>query len=219
MNHFSFANANILLVLGELMGGGANQSGDSEGAGDVVAYTPSRTAMPYSAGAIVMAQVTMSIVTILGDRLTSQGVGRKPLFYVGILSLPIRCALILALQNAGPTYLMMTQVFDGIGAGMLGLIQPYLIADITFGTGRFNVVNGMIASTWGCGATLSNFLGQMVVQHYGHEVSLIASLILSIIPSVLFSWMPETRGARGQNAIPVTNTPRRHSSSGYQTFD
>ena len=125
----SFANANVLLVLGELMGGD-----DDNGA-------PKRSAIPLIAGAIVTAQVTMAVATWIGDRMTNTGVGRKPLFMTGLLSLPIRCALIILLKDAGEVSLLATQVLDGIGGGLLGLIQPYLVADITFGTGRFNVVS------------------------------------------------------------------------------
>ena len=129
--HFfkSFANANVLLVLGELLGGE-----DDDGA-------PKRSAIPLIAGAIVTAQITMAVATWAGDRLTAIGIGRKPLFMAGLLSLPIRCALIIWLRNAGEGFLLSTQVLDGIGGGLLGLIHPYLVADITFGTGRFNVVS------------------------------------------------------------------------------
>ena len=55
---------------------------------------------------------------------------------------------------------------------------------------------GLTASSFGMGATLSNFLGQLVVQHFGHVASLMGSLLLSIVPIVLFSTMPETYGHR-----------------------
>jgi MFS family permease len=202
----------------------------------------SRTAIPFTAGAIVTAQLTMAIATWAGDSLTGLGVGRKPLFMAAILSLPIRCALILWFKDAGKTYLLSTQVFDGIGGGLIGLIHPYLVADITFGTGRFNVVSecmggkasfflsarfsvedsytyiffltllvGLTASCFGLGATLSNFLGQMVVEHFGHVASLMGSLILSIVPILLFSTMPETYGRRGDRL-------EKKATEGYETF-
>ena len=134
----SFANANVLLVLGELMGSddGSNNNDD-----DSSSSAPSKTAIPLIAGAIVLAQITMAVATWAGDKWTHVGVGRKPLFMAGLVSLPIRCALILLWQNAGSAYLLSTQILDGIGGGFLGLIHPYLVADITFGTGRFNAVS------------------------------------------------------------------------------
>ena len=100
-----------------------------------------RFAIPLTAGAIVTAQVIMAVVTHVAGSCTEQGWGRKPLFLIGIASLPIRCALIIFLKDAGHKYLLFTQVFDGIGGGLFGLIHPYIVADITFGTGRFNAVS------------------------------------------------------------------------------
>jgi MFS family permease len=109
-----------------------------------ISHARSLYEVPLIAGAIVTAQVTMAIATLVGDRLTEMGVGRKPLFIAGLLSLPIRCALIIWWKDAGDAFLLSTQVLDGIGGGLLGLLHPYLVADITFGTGRFNVVSTCI---------------------------------------------------------------------------
>jgi len=49
------------------------------------------------------------------------------------------------------------------------------------------------------GATLSNLVGQIVVEKLGHVASLIGSLSISVIPIVLFVlFMPETYGQRGK---------------------
>jgi hypothetical protein len=127
---FSFANANVLLVLGELMGGGGNEDGSA-----------SRSAIPLIAGAIVTAQTTMSIATIVGDKLNQKGWGRKVLFTFGLVTLPVRCALIILWKDSGNAFLLSTQILDGLGGGFFGLLHPLLVADITFGTGRFNVVS------------------------------------------------------------------------------
>lgn len=108
--------------------------------------TPRRGAIPLIAGAIVTAQITMALATYAGDRLTLNGVGRKPLFMAGLLTLPIRCALIIFWKDSGDAFLLSTQVLDGLGGGLCGLVHPYLVADITFGTGRFNVVSKCILS-------------------------------------------------------------------------
>ena len=54
----------------------------------------------------------------------------------------------------------------------------------------------MTASCFGLGATLSNFCGQIVVEKFGHTASLAASFFISLVPIVLFSFMPETLGLR-----------------------
>jgi MFS family permease len=105
-----------------------------------------RRAIPLVAGAIVVSQITMTVATYVGDKLTLRGVGRKPLFLAGLASLPIRCALIMLLKDSGNAALMSTQILDGLGGGLFGLLHPYLVADITFGTGRFNVLSEYLFS-------------------------------------------------------------------------
>ena len=157
-----------------------------------------RTAIPLIAGAIVLAQATMTGATWIGDLATKRGVGRKPLFLAGLLTLPLRCALIILWRDAGDSWLLSTQILDGLGGGFFGLMHPYLVNDISFGSGRFNVLMGLTASCFGLGATLSNLLGQIAVEKLGHVASLSGSFALSVIPIILF-WlaMPETRGERG----------------------
>ena len=199
---FHFANANVLLVLGELMGGD-NEDG-----------SPKRSAIPLIAGAIILAQGTMSAATIAGDRLTEKGVGRKPLFLAGLLTLPIRCALIILWRDMSEGYLLSTQILDGLGGGFFGLLHPYLVADLTFGTGRFNVVMGLTASCFGLGGTMSNFLGQLVVQHFGHVASLMGSLGISFIPIISFGlFMPETHGQRGLLDEKRAESPRNKNAT------
>jgi len=55
---------------------------------------------------------------------------------------------------------------------------------------------GVTASFFGLGATLSNFLGQMVVEKFDHVTSLMASFVISLVPVLLFLFMPETLGVR-----------------------
>jgi len=191
----SFANANVLLVLGELMGGD-NDDGSVK-----------RSAIPLIAGAIVLAQATMTVVTALADRMTQKGYGRKVLFIAGLVTLPIRCAATIYVRNSGDGFLLSTQIFDGIGAGLFNLMHPYIVADITWGSGRFNLVMGLTTSCFGLGATLSNFLGQLVVEKLGHVASLSGSLVISVIPIVIFVlFMPETKDLRLAKENKLENT-------------
>lgn len=220
-------------------GGGNDDAGDDGAAEE---GETSRSAIPLIAGAIILAQVTMSIATIIGDKLTENGIGRKFIFLAGLITLPIRCALIIYWKDAGNTFLLSTQILDGLGGGFFGLMHPYLVADITFGTGRFNLISefhilsvylkysysfvddvsphtfvfsssnmsvGMTASCFGLGGTMSNFLGQMVVEKMGHVSSLLGSFFLSFIPIVVFSlFMPETKNTRGHSvAVDESSSP------------
>ena len=136
-NPISFANANVLLVLGELMSMNEN-GGDDDAAAE---EGTSRSAIPLIAGAIILAQGTMSVATVVGDHFTERGVGRKVIFISGLLTLPLRCALVIYWKDAGNAFLLSTQILDGLGGGFFSLMHPFLVADITFGTGRFNLIS------------------------------------------------------------------------------
>mmetsp|Transcript_26537 Transcript_26537/g.39255 ORF Transcript_26537/g.39255 Transcript_26537/m.39255 type:complete len:460 (-) Transcript_26537:1695-3074(-) len=196
---YHFANANVLLVLGELMSIDNNNDGDDDIEDDGEISETSRSAIPLIAGAILLAQATMSVATILGGKLTERGIGRKPLFLAGLVILPIRCALIIYWKDAGNVYLLSTQILDGLSGGFLGLLHPYLVADITFGSGRFNLIMGLTASSFGLGATMSNFFGQMMVEKMDHVASMSGSFLISFIPIATFMFfMPETLKTRGE---------------------
>ena len=73
---------------------------------------------------------------------------------------------------------------------------------------------GLTGTCFGIGASLSNFLGQLVVQNFGHISSLYASLFISFIPIVLFSiFMPETLGLRGQIGDEIAKKKEQDSST------
>lgn len=73
---------------------------------------------------------------------------------------------------------------------------------IIFSKTHTHTTVGVTASAFGLGATLSNYVGQMVVQEFDHVTSLMASMFLSLVPILIFSFMPETLGKRA-----TTNQP------------
>ena len=66
--------------------------------------------------------------------------GRKPVFLVGLAVLPVRGMLYCLSVN--PYYLVGVQLLDGIGAGIFGVVSVLVVADLTKGTGRFNLTQG-----------------------------------------------------------------------------
>ena len=72
---------------------------------------------------------------------------------------------------------------------------------------------GLTASSFGLGATLSNYIGQNVVEAFGHVASLSGSLVLSVVPIVVFGvFMPETLGDRGAR---LQNAEKNDAKEGY----
>ena len=101
---------------------------------------------------IVAAQLVMVPVAILVGR-NADAWGRKPIFAAALAVLALRGALYPLSDN--PYWLVGVQLLDGVGAGIFGALFPLVVADLTRGTGHFNVSQGAIATAAGLGGALS----------------------------------------------------------------
>ncbi len=88
-------------------------------------------------------------------------------------------------------------MLDGVGAGIFGALFPIVVADVTEGSGRYNLALGMSAAAWGTGAALSSGVAGYVVDWAGYNVAflfLAGSAALALL--ILWLVVPETRGGR-----------------------
>src|SRR5262249_33067646 len=83
-------------------------------------------------------------------------------------------------------------------AAVFGVLVPLTIADITRGTGRFNLAQGIVGSGIGIGASLSTTLAGWMSDRLGSSVAFLglaciggAGLLLAALR------MPETRARKG----------------------
>ena len=60
-----------------------------------------------------------------------------PLLIIGFAALPIRAVLFATVTD--PYLLVVVQILDGLTAAVFGVLVPLIIADLTRGTGRFNL--------------------------------------------------------------------------------
>jgi len=122
---------------------------------------------------ILAAQFVMIPVALLTGKLADP-CGRKPLFLIGFAVLAIRG--VLYTLGSGPVYLIAVQSLDGIGAAIFRVLWVIIISDLARGTGRFNVLQGLIQAALGLGAFLSNFLAGFVVKSMGYRAGFLARL-------------------------------------------
>jgi MFS family permease len=158
-------------------------------------------------GCIVAAQAVMVPMAALVGRKADIW-GRKPLFLAALAVLSLR-GLLYPLSDVR-AWLFAVQSLDGIGAGLYGALFPLIVADLTRGTGHFNLVLGTVITAQGIGAALSTSLAGLVVVHAGFST---AFLVLACIAAsgflLYFIGMPETRGvgAVAPGAIPKRAFP------------
>jgi MFS family permease len=93
--------------------------------------------------------------------------------------------------------LIAIQLLDGIGAGVFGVLATLVIADLTRGTGRFNLAQGAIGAAVGIGASLSQFIAGAIVHHLGYRAGFLFLAATALVAFViLWLFMPETRDYR-----------------------
>src|SRR4029453_17955990 len=90
--------------------------------------------------------------------------GRRPLLFLCFAALAARGVLFAFVTN--PYLVVAVQLLDGVCAAVLAVILPLFVADITRGTGRFNLGLGIVGSAVGIGAALSTTLAGYAMDHF-----------------------------------------------------
>ena len=170
---FHFANAPLLPLLGQKMG-----------------LTDQRNSSLYLSAAIIVAQGVMVFVAKYAGKASENG--RKKVLLAAFMLLPVRALLFAFIDS--PIALTAIQLLDGIGAGLLGVVTILMIADLSAGTGRFNLLQGTVYAAIGLSAALSSIGAGYVVEHFGYAVGFCALAGAGGLATV-FYWLlvPETK--------------------------
>jgi len=171
---FQLANASILPLVSE----------------DLIYQRASYSSLIASA-LIILPQIVVAVMAPWVGR-QAQSWGRRPLLLVGFGALPIRAVLISWITN--PFLLVGVQVLDGVSAAVVGVLTAAVIADITNGSGRFNLAQGMVGTASGIGASLSTALSGLVAANFGRTAVFLSIALVALLTALMF-WllMPETR--------------------------
>ncbi|KAA8963423.1 MFS transporter [Mycobacterium sp.] len=116
------------------------------------------------AATVVVAQAVMIVAALAATRIALAR-GYWLTILIAFSALPVRA---LTAASVITTWgIIPVQVLDGVGAGMLSVAVPGLVARILDGTGHVNVGQGAIMAAQGLGGALSPLLGGFVAQHLG----------------------------------------------------
>jgi MFS family permease len=170
---FHFANAAMLPQLGEMLSRGAQV-----------------TAAPFMSACIIVTQVVIMCFAPAIGRFANLH-GRKPLLMVGFGVLPIRALLYTLTDNTES--LIAVQLLDGVANAIFGVVSILVVADRTRATGRFNLVQGSLATAVGLGAALSTTFGGKLIQHFSYRISFLSLGAIAVLAFVLlWTAIPET---------------------------
>jgi MFS family permease len=170
---FHFSNAAMLPQLGEMLSHGARA-----------------TAAPFMSACIIVTQlVIMCFAPAIGAFANLHG--RKPLLMVGFGVLPLRALLYTLTRNTES--LIAIQLLDGVANAIFGVVSILVVADRTRATGRFNLVQGSLATAVGLGAAFSTTFGGKLIQHFSYRISFLSLGAIAALAFVLLrTAIPET---------------------------
>lgn len=132
----------------------------------------------FTASTIIMAQLVMIPVALWAGWHASRH-GYRALIITALLALPLR-GLIAGFWES-PWALIPVQALDGIGAGLLGVALPGLVACILRGTGHVNAGLGAVMAIQGIGAAMSHALAGWIAHHFGYSAAFVTLGIVAAI--------------------------------------
>jgi len=160
----------------------------------VVTTRSSNWATVLIAACIIVPQAIVALTSPSVGRKAQQW-GRRPLLLIGFAALAIRGVLFASVND--PYLLVAVQIFDGITAAVLSVMVPLIVADVAFGSGHFNLAQGIVGTATGIGASLSTVLAGYVSDRFGSGVAF-GGLAAIAAAGLVLIWlaMPETRPGR-----------------------
>jgi MFS family permease len=163
--------------------------------GETLAYSEGNRSSLIMSALIVVPQIIVVLLAPWTGR-RAESWGRRPLLLIGIGVLPIRALLFTLITD--PVFLIAVQVLDGISGAVLGILTALIVADLTHGTGRFNLAQGLVGTIAGVGAALSTTLTGLVAGSFGRTAGflLIAAVALAAA-AIAWFFLPETKPSEG----------------------
>jgi len=170
---FHFANAAMLPLLGEMLAKGNG-----------------RSSMMFMSACVVTTQLVITFLASWSGRKAGSW-GRKPLLLIAFGILPVRGVLYTLTHYT--VALVAIQILDGVAAGIFGVVSVLVIADLTQGSGRFNLTLGAISTAVGIGASLSQVIAGAIVHRLGYNAGfLFLASVAAVALAILYFFMPET---------------------------
>jgi MFS family permease len=159
--------------------------------GEMLAKGKGRSSMLFMSACVVTTQLVITLLASWSGRKAGAW-GRKPLLLIAFAVLPVRAVLYTLTHHT--IALVAIQILDGVGAGIFGVVSVLVIADLTQGSGRFNLTLGAISTAVGIGASLSQVIAGSIVHRFGYNAGfLFLAAVAAVALGILYFFMPETR--------------------------
>jgi MFS family permease len=157
----------------------------------IVTTRSSQWAPVLIAVCIVVPQAIVAVISpTVGAK--AQAWGRRPLLLIAFAALAFRGILFAIVRD--PYVLVVVQLLDGITASVFSVLVPLIVADVAFGSGHFNLAQGIVGTATGIGASLSTVLTGYASDIFGSGVAFLGLAAVAWLGlAVIALLMPETR--------------------------
>src|SRR5262249_10842009 len=148
----------------------------------------------FMAGLIVIPQL---VVAILAPWIGywSELWGRKPLLLAGFAVEAARAVLFTLVSD--PLLMMAVQLFDGVSGAVITVLTILVVTDLTTGTGRFNLAQGVLGTLTGTAAAISTGSVGFLVQQLGDLAGFVLMAAATTVgAALLWAFLPETKPAK-----------------------
>ena len=172
--------------------------------GGILTMRSSEWASTLIGACIVVPQLVVALFAPWVGRVADSW-GRRPLLVVCFGALALRGILFAVVTD--PYLIVAIQALDGVSAAVLGVVLPLVVADITRGTGRFNLGLGIVGSAVGIGAAFSTTLGGYAMDHFGRSLAFSSLATIAACGLALLWLLPETRRVVGALASAAQTAP------------
>jgi len=167
----------------------------------IVTTRSSQWAPVLIAVCIVVPQAIVALMSPSVGR-KAQAWGRRPLLLIGFAALALRGVLFATVRD--PYLLVAVQLLDGITASVFSVLVPLTVADIAFGSGHFNLAQGIVGTATGIGASLSTVLAGFASDTFGSNVAFLGlAAVAALGLGVISLLMPETRRSDGSDPATI----------------
>jgi MFS family permease len=189
----SFKNRNLLLFAGCLVLFQFSNASLTPLVSQNLAQTKAAWSPLVVAGLLIGPQI---IVALLAPWIGywSELWGRKPFLLVGFASEALRGLLFAFVTD--PSLMIVIQLLDGITGAVITVLTILIIADLTAGTGRFNLTQGVVGTMIGLAAAVSTTVMGFIVERLGDTVGFLGMAGITCVGmATLWKFLPESKPA------------------------
>jgi MFS family permease len=145
----------------------------------------------WMSGLIIVPQIVVALLAPWVGFHSEQR-GRLPLLLLGFGVEPIRAAL-LGVTTYYP-FIILAQALDGVSGAVIGVLTVLVIADLTAGTGRFNLAVGVVSALGGLAASISTSATGYVFGAFGPQIGyFVLAIVAAAATGFIWLFLSETK--------------------------